>query len=76
MKKLLCALVIAQLVGCTKPLDEDVFSAFGPSNFFQKADDAESLLNSAYSVEQRRGFRNYLLIAEVTTDLQIDRDRG
>ncbi|MBD2753924.1 RagB/SusD family nutrient uptake outer membrane protein [Spirosoma validum] len=76
MKKILYTFLFIQLLGCSKPLDEEVFSSFGPNNFFQKADDAEALLNSAYSVEQRRGFRNYLLMAEVNTDLVIDREGG
>ncbi|MGV3559916.1 RagB/SusD family nutrient uptake outer membrane protein [Larkinella arboricola] len=76
MKKILYFALIGLLTGCANPLEEEVYSAFGPNNFFQKADDAEGLLNSAYSVEQRRGFRNYLLMAEVTTDLLIDREGG
>lgn len=76
MKKILYFALIGLLTGCANPLEEEVYSAFGPNNFFQKADDAEGLLNSAYSVEQRRGFRNYLLMAEVNTDLLIDREGG
>ncbi|MFD1142573.1 RagB/SusD family nutrient uptake outer membrane protein [Larkinella insperata] len=76
MKKILYVALIGLLTGCANPLEEEVYSAFGPNNFFQKADDAEGLLNSAYAVEQRRGFRNYLLLAEVNTDLLIDREGG
>lgn len=76
MKRIFALFILIQLVSCEKPLQEDVYSSFGPDNFFTKADDAESLLNSVYSVEQRRGFRNYLLMAEVTSDILIDREGG
>ena len=76
MKKILYTVLLLCAAGCSQPLEEVVYSSFGPSNFFQKADDAESLLVSAYSVEQRRSFRNYMLMAELTTDLQIEREGG
>jgi hypothetical protein len=76
MKKLLYTLLALLVLGCSKPLEEDVYSSFAPNNYFTSAGDAESLLNAVYAVEQRRGFRNYLLMAEVTTDLLIDREGG
>lgn len=60
-------------------MEEEVFSAFGPNNFFKTADDAEALLNSAYALEQKQGtdgFRNIFVMAEVTTDMIIIREGG
>lgn len=80
MKRVISAFVImASLFGCQNALDEEVYSQFGPSNFFKNAGDAESLLNSAYAAEQKQGtdgFRNIMLMAEVNTDLLIVREGG
>lgn len=79
MKKLVYIFLLINLISCTKPLEEKVFSSFGPNNFFKTADDAEALLNSAYALEQKQGtdgFRNIFVMAEVTTDLLIIREGG
>lgn len=79
MKKILYILLLLSVSGCEKPLEEEVFSSFGPNNFFKTADDAEALLNAAYSLEQKQGtdgFRNIFVMAEVTTDLIIIREGG
>jgi hypothetical protein len=67
------------VAACDKPLEEKVYSSFGPNNFFKTAGDAEALLNAAYSLEQKQGtdgFRNIFVMAEVTTDLLIIREGG
>lgn len=79
MKKLLYIILLLNLVSCSNPLEEQVYSAFGPNNFFKTVDDAEALLNSAYALEQKQGsdgFRNIMVMAEVTTDLLIIREGG
>lgn len=80
MKRIIAVLIFgASLFGCQNALDEEVYSQFGPGNFFKNASDAEALLNSAYAVEQKQGtdgFRNILLMAEVNTDLLIVREGG
>lgn len=80
MKKwFLFTFLTLSLTSCESLLDEEVFSAFGPGNFFKTADDAEALLNSAYAVEQKQGgdgFRNIMIMAEVNTDLLIIREGG
>ncbi|MCE7066642.1 RagB/SusD family nutrient uptake outer membrane protein [Dyadobacter sp. CY326] len=79
MKKLLYLLLFIGVAACDKPLEEEVFSSFGPNNFFKTADDAEALLNAAYALEQKQGtdgFRNIFVMAEVTTDLLIIREGG
>ncbi|KQS27795.1 RagB/SusD family nutrient uptake outer membrane protein [Dyadobacter sp. Leaf189] len=79
MKKLLYIFLLLSVLGCDKPLEEEVFSSFGPNNFFKTADDAEALLNAAYALEQKQGtdgFRNIFVMAEVTTDLLIIREGG
>lgn len=79
MKKLLYILLLLGAAACDKPLEEEVYSSFGPNNFFKTADDAEALLNAAYALEQKQGtdgFRNILVMAEVTTDLLIIREGG
>ncbi|WP_353718898.1 RagB/SusD family nutrient uptake outer membrane protein [Dyadobacter sp. 676] len=79
MKKLLYILLLLSAAACDKPLEEEVYSSFGPNNFFKTADDAEALLNAAYALEQKQGtdgFRNILVMAEVTTDLLIIREGG
>lgn len=70
---------LAIFSSCKSNLDEEVYSSFGPNNFFKTAADAEALLNSAYAIEQRQGsdgFRNILLMSEVNTDLLIVREGG
>jgi hypothetical protein len=65
------------VAACDKPLEEKVYSSFGPNNFFKTAGDAEALLNAAYSLEQKQGtdgFRNIFVMAEATTDLLIIRE--
>ena len=80
MKRIISTLIlVASLFGCQNALDEEVYSTFGPGNFFKNASDAEALLNSAYAAEQKQGtdgFRNILLLAEVNTDLLIVREGG
>ncbi len=79
MKKLVYIFLLLHLLSCSKPLEEQVFSSFGPNNFFKTADDAEALLNAAYSLEQKQGtdgFRNIFVMAEVTTDMIIIREGG
>lgn len=79
MKKIIYIWMLVVAFACENPLDEEVFSAFGPNNFFKNADDAEALLNSAYALEQKQGtdgFRNILIMAEVNTDLLIIREGG
>lgn len=79
MKKLIYTFLLLNLFSCSNPLEEQVFSAFGPNNFFKTADDAETLLNAAYALEQKQGsdgFRNIFVMAEVTTDLLIIREGG
>jgi starch-binding outer membrane protein, SusD/RagB family len=61
---------------CEGLLEEQVFSDLGPINFFNNANDAESLLNSAYASDQRRSSRDYLLLSELTTDILIQRGGG
>lgn len=79
MKKILYIVLLLNVLSCKEPLKEEVFSAFGPNNFFKTADDAEALLNSAYALEHKQGtdgFRNIFVMAEVTTDLIIIREGG
>lgn len=79
MKKIIYILLLLGTAACDKPLEEKVYSSFGPNNFFKTADDAEALLNAAYSLEQKQGtdgFRNIFVMAEVTTDLLIIREGG
>lgn len=79
MKKLIYIFLLLTVLGCDKPLEEEVYSSFGPNNFFKTADDAEALLNAAYALEQKQGtdgFRNIFVMAEVTTDLLIIREGG
>lgn len=75
--KILTVLFLAIYIqGCAELLEEEVYSVLGPSNFFQSAEDAESLLNSAYASDQRRSSRDYLLLSELTSDLLIQRGGG
>jgi hypothetical protein len=75
--KILTTLFLAiSIQGCADLLEEEVYSVLGPSNFFRTAEDAESLLNSAYASDQRRSSRDYLLLSELTSDLLIQRGGG
>lgn len=60
---------------CDKALEEDTFSTLGPSNFYNSAEDAESLLNGVYANSQgyRDLLRDYLTLGEMTTDMLIER---
>jgi hypothetical protein len=76
MKKIFIYLgFLLLLIGCQKPLDEEVFTTLGPSNFYKTAADAESLLTSVYAVSQgyRDIGRDYLAVGEMTTDIMIER---
>ncbi len=75
--RILAALFLfISIQGCEDLLEEEVYSVLGPSNFFLSAEDAESLLNSAYASDQRRSSRDYLLLSELTSDLLIQRGGG
>ncbi|MFO7824936.1 MAG: RagB/SusD family nutrient uptake outer membrane protein [Cyclobacterium sp.] len=76
IKILILASMLISLQGCEDPLQEEVYSVLGPTNFFQTAEDAESMLNSAYASDQRRSSRDYLLLSELTTDILIERGGG
>ena len=79
MKKILYIFILLGIFACNEPLEEEVYSSFGPNNFFKTADDAEALLNAAYALEQKQGtdgFRNIFVMAEVTTDMIIIREGG
>ena len=60
--------------GCEEPLDEQTYSVFGPSNFYQTAEDAEALLNSVYANAgaYRDVARDNLTLGDMTTDLMIE----
>ncbi|MBD3631114.1 RagB/SusD family nutrient uptake outer membrane protein [Cyclobacterium sp.] len=76
IKILTIALLLVSIQGCEDPLQEEVYSVLGPTNFFLSAEDAESMLNSAYASDQRRSSRDYLLLSELTTDILIERGGG
>ena len=63
---------------CSDPLEEETFSVLGPTNFYNTAEDAESLLNGVYAPSQgyRDIARDYLLFNEMTTDILIERGGG
>lgn len=74
---ILLLLLSFTLWSCGKAgLEEDVYSSLGVSNYFKNADDAEAILNATYASEQRRGFRDYFIMAEVTTGTIYDRAGG
>lgn len=63
--------------GCGKEgLEEEVYSSLGVNNYFKNADDAEAILNATYASEQRRGFRDYFIMAEIPTGTIYDRAGG
>lgn len=76
IKILAVLFLFISIQGCEDPLEEEVYSVLGPSNFFLSAEDAESMLNSAYASDQRRSSRDYLLLSELTSDLLIQRGGG
>lgn len=76
MKKISILIIIFAFTACENPLEEEVFSQLGPSNFFNGAADAEALLNAAYATSQNIGNRDYLLLAELPTDILIERAGG
>lgn len=71
-------IVMLTLIGCEKPLNEEVYSKLGPSNFYKTTEDAEVLLNSAYAASQGLGNleRNMLAFGELQTDILIERQGG
>ncbi|HET7361828.1 MAG TPA: RagB/SusD family nutrient uptake outer membrane protein [Salinimicrobium sp.] len=62
-------------IACEKPLQEETFSTLGPTNFYNSAEDAETLLNGVYATSQgyRDILRDYLTFGEATTDIFIER---
>ncbi|MEK6481401.1 RagB/SusD family nutrient uptake outer membrane protein [Catalinimonas sp. 4WD22] len=78
MKKIYILTFIISFViaACENPLEEEVFSDLGPSNFFNSADDAEALLYAAYAASQVSGDRDYILLAELPSDILIEREGG
>lgn len=78
MKKILYTLfTVLLLSSCANSvLDESVYSSLGESNYFKTASDAEALLNSAYSSEQRRGARNYIIMSDIPSGIMFDRKGG
>ncbi|MCC6288719.1 MAG: RagB/SusD family nutrient uptake outer membrane protein [Chitinophagaceae bacterium] len=57
-------------------LEEDVYSSLGVTNYFKNADDAEAILNAAYASEQRRAFRDYFILSDITGGTIYDRAGG
>ena len=70
------AVILLIVSACTDLLQEETFSTLGPSNFYNSAEDAEALLNSAYTQSQgwRDLIRDYLTFGEFTTDIAIQRE--
>lgn len=70
--------LLAAATSCNGLLDEEVYSELGSSNFYSSSEDAESLLNSAYSLAQ--GYdnlaRNSLCLNEVSTGIFMEREGG
>lgn len=75
MKYLVSIFLIISLWSCAK-LDESVYSSLGTNNYFKNADDAEATLNAVYASEQRRAFRDYFIMAEISTGTVYDRNGG
>ena len=69
------AVFLLLLSGCSNPLEEETYASLGPSNFYNTAEDAESLLNGVYANSQgyRDLLRDYLALGEMTTDILIER---
>lgn len=77
MKYLVSICIIISLWSCGKQgLDESVYSSLGTSNYFKNAADAEATLNAVYASEQRRAFRDYFIMAEISTGTVYDRNGG
>lgn len=78
MKKYISIILILILfTSCENVLDEEVFSQLAPNNFFLTAEDAEASLIAAYAASQVLGDRrDYLLLAELNTDILIQREGG
>lgn len=70
-------LILILFTSCENLLEEEVFSQLAPNNFFISAEDAEASLIAAYASSQVLGDRrDYLLLAELNTDILIQREGG
>ena len=73
--KLFLAALILTNTACEKPLEEKVFSELAPGNFFRNEEDANTVLNAAYTISQ--GYpdlvRDYICFGEMSTDMLITR---
>lgn len=78
MKRIAAVLPLLLMgAGCDGSLlDEQVYSELGPTNFFRNEQDAFSLLNSIYDLDQNYAFTHDFIPQEVTTDLLIIRQGG
>lgn len=78
MKIFISIILISILfTSCENILEEEVFSQLAPNNFFISAEDAEASLTAAYAASQVLGDRrDYLLLAELNTDILIQREGG
>lgn len=78
MKKYISIILISVLLtSCENILVEEVFDQLAPNNFFITAEDAEASLVAAYAASQVLGDRrDYLLLAELNTDILIQREGG
>lgn len=77
MNRFYILFLIVALYSCGKQgLVEDVYSSLGVNNYFKNGDDAEALLNATYASEQRRPFRDYFIMAEITGGTIYDRGGG
>ena len=78
MKIYISILLISILfTSCENLLEEEVFSQLAPNNFFISTEDAEASLIAAYAASQVLGDRrDYLLLAELNTDILIQREGG
>lgn len=72
---IIVAVILLSLTACKDPLQEETFTTLGPTNFYNSGEDAEALLNSAYTQSQgwRDLARDYLTFGEFTTDIAIER---
>ncbi|QGY42561.1 RagB/SusD family nutrient uptake outer membrane protein [Maribellus comscasis] len=70
----LLLLIIFSFVSCDNLLEEEVYSSLGPSNFYSTAEDAESLLNSAYT--SRVGNVQRICMGEAPTEIFMERKGG
>jgi len=78
--KIFSLIVILAITACENALKEETFSILGPTNYYQTAKDAETLLNGLYAVSQSQGYRDimrdHLTFGEFTTDIAIERQGG